>query len=393
MIVSRTTANKFIHRWLHHSFRNRNPSFSQVFPRAIILPPYRSCGRSFAQFHNFQNSTSASITTIAPGIHKSNMTALDNLNNSNTRRMTTHVSSHYESHSKEETYDEAFFYEPGAYMEHLVRLVGKRLGLHRLNKNNPRTLLDIGGGTGTFARALLAEGERDRPPRFASDYVRIVVVDPFLEQAKGDNGSSNSTQADQVSFVRAPAEDFMFPSNNNCWRSQLVGGYDQILLKEVVHHFDAKDRVSIFKGMREGINTNINRRTSLLIVTRPQTDIDYPLWDAARKVWKENQPSVQELSKDLLMSGFTNIQSTIETYQCSISLARWQNMVRTRCWSTFSNFSDAELEHACDIIARDAKANPRNRVVDGETMLEFDDRLVFLQARAEIRIPFHVQAQ
>ena len=49
-------------------------------------------------------------------------------------------------------------------------------------------------------------------------------------------------------------------------------------------------------------------------------------------------------------------------------------MVKQRCWSTFSEFSDDQLERACEVIAKDC-------VVDVDGVLHFEDRLVFISAR------------
>jgi hypothetical protein len=77
-----------------------------------------------------------------------------------------------------------------------------------------------------------------------------------------------------------------------------------------------------------------------LIITRPQLEIDYPLWNEARQVWAQNQPSVQDITKDLQQAGFSNVSHTLEPYPCSVSLERWQGMVQKRFWSTFSKFSN-----------------------------------------------------
>jgi len=298
------------------------------------------------------------------------------------------LSNHYEAHSKAESYDKAYFYEPGAYMEHLATLVRDRLQLTRQKQQEQQTaqpsrcILDIGGGTGTFAHALMRNDDSNS---------RVVVVEPFLDPSVVESPAAGKDGA-VVSFVKASAEDFLHPPSHDSWRTQL-GGYDQILVKEVVHHFKDEDRVGIFRGMREGLrefsssetnNNNNNNMPSLLIITRPQIDIDYPLWDAARTVWKDNQPSAEDLEADLRAAGYSHIESTIEPIECTISLSRWQAMVKSRCWSTFSNFTDDELEEACAVIAEDASRDPRNfrsKTEDNDDLiLRFDDRLIFLAA-------------
>lgn len=50
------------------------------------------------------------------------------------------TSSHYEAHSAD-SYEEAYFYEPGTYMQHLVDLVGTRLQLE--DAAPPCRLMDV----------------------------------------------------------------------------------------------------------------------------------------------------------------------------------------------------------------------------------------------------------
>lgn len=263
--------------------------------------------------------------------------------------------SHYESHSAD-SYDSAFFYEVGAYTEHLRDVCKARLRLDpSANALPPRVLLDIGGGTGTFTRMLI----HDTP-------CRAVVIDPFLEK------HTNVSSDDPLNFIMAPAEAFMTDPTpgDDGWRIN----YHQVLLKEVAHHFADQDRIPIFRGMYEGLVTSTGP-PSLLMITRPQVEIDYPLWDDARAVWAKNQPSLDQFAFELQAAGFSNVQHTIEAYPCSIPLERWQSMVKARFWSTFANFSDAELDKACGVIAE----NEKHRITsDGS--LHFEDRLLFITA-------------
>jgi len=313
--------------------------------------------------------------------------------NKNNASRSFSLSTHYGTHANAETYDNAYFYAPGAYMEHLVSVLRDRMGLaQQQEQQRSRCILDIGGGTGTFAEALVKDETTN---------ANVVVVEPFLDPGvlsssypnddDGDDDNRNRKNSSGVTFVRASAEDFMIPPTEDCWRTTIVdrhhGGYDQILLKEVVHHFAEEDRVGIFRGMREGFRANRHGSPpngnagivapSLLIVTRPQTDIDYPLWDEARAVWSKNQPSVEVLEEDLRTAGYTNLERSIEAIECSISLSRWQAMVKSRCWSTFSGFSDEELEAACETIAREA-AGVHDQSDD--PILRFFDRLILVAA-------------
>jgi trans-aconitate methyltransferase len=275
---------------------------------------------------------------------------------------TSTTSKHYESHSSK-TYEQAYFYEPGAYQQYLVDLVRKRLALVGDNwvSSETKHILDIGGGTGNFAQALV----RGLPN------VQVTVVDPYLDPTL----SLDQFSLRQISFVQASAESFAqahrtvhHTTKTASWRCKV----DRILLKEVVHHLE--DRVGMFRGMY----SDLSMSGSLLIITRPQINVDYPLWDAAREVWKQNQPSAQELVDELQQGGFVSITETLETYPCSIPLARWQEMVRGRFWSTFSNFSDQELEEAC--IQMETEHVDR---INSDGVLHFEDRLILLVAQKD----------
>jgi hypothetical protein len=262
--------------------------------------------------------------------------------------------SHYEAHTAE-SYESAFFYEEGSYTKYLCDLVVGQMHLKEVVE--PRTMLDVGGGTGNFTRMLTKEAVG----------IRAIVVDPFLQE-------SSRQQGVELQFVQASAEEFMnekFDPSDEWWRK----GYSQVLMKEVIHHFNDSDRTKIFKGVLNGLSDVSAEVPSLLIITRPQHDIDYPLWQEARDVWAKNQPHVDEILKDLTDAGFQNVQCKMEAYTCEISLTRWQTMVKQRFWSTFANFTDSELDEACKVIAESEA--PR---MDPNGCIRFEDRLLFILA-------------
>jgi cyclopropane fatty-acyl-phospholipid synthase-like methyltransferase len=262
------------------------------------------------------------------------------------------TANHYEAHSAE-TYEEAYFYEPGKYMNHLVDLVTRRM---EFDDNRPRHMLDIGGGTGNFARALVQNNN-----------LHVTVIEPFLEETNNDE----LAKSDKLGFVKAPAEIFL-SSQLDDWRKQ---PFHQVLIKETIHHIDEKLRVDILKAIYNELQPFVSEPSpSILILTRPQIEIDYPLWDAARQVWKENQPSLQQLTSELESAGFVDIKHTVEKYDGSISLDRWKKMVKNRFWSTFANFSDDELEKGCQLLARE-------RPPDEAGVIHFEDRLLFITGR------------
>lgn len=313
--------------------------------------------------------------------------------------MTKDISSHYESHTST-SYESAFFYSEGEYTQWLCDLVRDTFNIpqetdddnkqlsncckgkaddRRLRRKN-RVLLDVGGGTGNFTSMVIQD----------VDSMNAVVVDPFLPATSlssasgGDVDKDHEQQQKKLRFVKASAEEFIPHTNNEhtdntdeeifqWWKTD----YNYILLKEVVHHFDSKERVGIFTGLRKGLNSSDEEGredTALLIVTRPQIEIDYPMWPAAKEVWAANQPSADDIESDLHSAGFKDIRRDIKSYPCEIKLETWLGMVRNRFWSTFSHFTNEEIEVGCDIIAKEARP-------DEEGKIKFEERLLFITAK------------
>lgn len=50
-------------------------------------------------------------------------------------------------------------------------------------------------------------------------------------------------------------------------------------------------------------------------------------------------------------------------------------MVRGLLWSTFSNFSDDELNRASELIGKDASSK-----IDEKSVIQFEDRLLLISA-------------
>ena len=334
-----------------------------------------------------------------------------------TTTTTTKTQSHYETHSAK-SYDSAFFYEVGPYMKHLRDLCYQRLQLQVPDWNAPpnndattkgtnvskRILLDIGGGTGTFTRALITNNEDDTNDNINNSETRkttnieAIVMDPYLEFNASLDNEKISDSYNSLRFIKAPAEAFIMKSTNDSATAvttttttttpqkesfsnpTLPTQYHQILMKEVIHHFAPIDRPAIFHGLYQYglIPTTATTQPiipSILIITRPQYDIDYPLWEAAKTVWAHNQPALETLVQELQLAGFTHVTHSIESYPCSIPITRWCKMIQNRFWSTFTNFTDDELYHACQII----ETNEQHRITN-DGMIHFDDRLVFITA-------------
>jgi hypothetical protein len=254
--------------------------------------------------------------------------------------------------------------------------------------------------------------------------IEAVVIDPFIPLSFSSNVFSTSSENIEpdfrsvpIQFVRAGAEEFLqkncskevedlvndkhrtcsksttiTSSNSNLWWGN---NYHQVLMKEVIHHFNPVERMEILRGIRLGfssriadkyddhavkgvsISTSTQQQPSILIITRPQINIDYPFWPEARSVWSSNQPSLDDVVTDLTNAGYQNIQHSVEAYTCCIPLQTWFSMIKSRFWSTFAHFSDKELEEACQWIE---KYDDHAVLMDDEGKIKFEDRLLFITA-------------
>lgn len=356
---------------------------------------------------------------------------------------------HYVSHTSS-SYESAFFYSAGDYTQNLRNVVRSALMIvednntkatddtantnHQNNwKNltqiesshfhNPNIfaenhvrLMDIGGGTGNFTKMLVEH----------TASMDAVVIDPYLTATENNNNdTTKNLRADhstndiisfqnknQICFVKAGAEDFIHSDNNNnndndkthssieWWKKD----YHQCLMKEVVHHLSANERIPIFKGIYSSLlptsnlshnqtksflsqqtsTSSTSNPPSILIVTRPQRNIDYPLWPAAQEIWALNQPSEEDIMNDLQIAGFKNVECTLQSYECNIALDTWCSMIQNRFWSTFTNFTNNELKKACLFIKEkyghvqqgDEKEEKGTRM---DETITFEDRLLFIK--------------
>lgn len=252
---------------------------------------------------------------------------------------------HYESHTSS-SYDSAYFYSPqGNYTSFLCKKVQQTLGDIKSNSNK-EWLLDIGGGTGTFTKMLMDKSD-----------LTGVILDPYFNE-----------NDDKLFFVKGAADDLIV--NDDAWW-KAKDKYKYCLMKEVIHHLSVDNRIDIFRGILSVLKPSNN--PSLLIITRPKYDIDYPLWPQAKTVWSDNQPSADGVISDLQSAGFINVASNTIIYPCIMNMNQWLGMVKGRVWSTFSHFDKEELDQGCDWIMK-------NVDVDEDGNISFEDRLIFITA-------------
>lgn len=273
----------------------------------------------------------------------------------------TTIANHYTAHSTE-SYEAAFFLSSGDYCNYLNQLTSAHLHLHATPSSSPlepaaesMRVLDLGGGTGKFARDLVE----------IHDHLHVVVVEPFLEHTAVSNNHN-----ERISFVKAPAESFIDATPS---AAAWTFGYDRLLLKEMIHHLAPSDRVAILTGLHQALRPDPTSR--LLVTTRPQVEMDYPMWPAARAVWENNQPTAESLCRDIQAAGFHHVRCSLQVYPVAIPLDIWRTMIVSRFWSTFYSFTDDELRAGCDQIEADYQDR-----IDDNGLIHFEDRLIFISA-------------
>ena len=277
-------------------------------------------------------------------------------------RLKATLASHYDDVRK--VYDTAPFYAPGPYEAWLISACRQRMDLGPAHK-----IADVGGGSGGFASKL----------KQSTGAAWLSVIEPSADMLAGASSDPNVDAAECQGAVEW--------AESGLHSQGLPGGdcvplrFDRVLLKEVVHHLDAPERLRMFDSLRSRRLTQDGR---VLVVTRPQHDIDYPLWPAAREVWAANQPSEGELIEELRAAGFDFVRLHAHAYPHSVPTDEWCRLVKGRFWSTFSNFSDAELEAGCALI-REAACNAIPPVAGEEHLVRFEDRLLLIEARVTAR--------
>jgi ubiquinone/menaquinone biosynthesis C-methylase UbiE len=224
---------------------------------------------------------------------------------------------HYQTVAKE--YESAFFYASGPYQDHLLStvLAHLRLDAPGPDSRGPLRLADVGGGTGNFTVALAQAAGLTSP---------VLCVD-------------NSADMLAVAATRPGLVPICQDALSFAQRTPLPGeALDRVLLKEIVHHLPVADLPALYKGLGRQLAPG----GLLLTVTRPQ-EVDYPLFEAARRVWRANQPAAEVFESACTAAGLSVVRSEA-VYTATLPKERWFAMVRSRFWSTFSAMTDEELE-------------------------------------------------
>jgi ubiquinone/menaquinone biosynthesis C-methylase UbiE len=209
--------------------------------------------------------------------------------------------------------------------------------LARLRVNHGDRTVDVGCGTGLYAR------------RLADQTGCVVCVDPsvrMLEQIPHDP---------RLVVVRASAEDL-------ACGSVLPPGdrFEAILVKEAIHH--VTDQVAVIGGLARLLAPG----GRLLVVMLP-TSIEYPLFQAAHDRFRELQPDPQAIAAAMSDAGLA-VELSYDDFPLAFPIERYVTMVRDRYLSLLSMFDDEELAAG---VAEIRHRYPGERV-------EFRDRFTFV---------------
>jgi ubiquinone/menaquinone biosynthesis C-methylase UbiE len=228
-------------------------------------------------------------------------------------------------------YDQNWAYSPD-FLEWMSGCI-----LARLRVEPGYRVLDVGCGTGLYARRLAEHAES------------VVCVDPsarMLEQLPDDP---------RLVAVRASAEDLVVGSP-----PLLVDPFEVILVKEAIHH--VTDRGPVIGGLARLLAPG----GRLLVVMLP-TRIDYPLFQAAHDRFRELQPDPQAIATAMVEAGLA-VDLSYDEFPLVFPTERYLAMVRDRYMSLLSTFEDEEVDAGVEEIRR---RYPGGRV-------EFNDRFAFV---------------
>jgi ubiquinone/menaquinone biosynthesis C-methylase UbiE len=226
---------------------------------------------------------------------------------------------------------------PEAFVTAMTAAIAEALQLAQHDR-----LLDVGAGTGLYARRLHSHAKM----RFA-----VHCADPsagMVAQLRGVAGIKAVRQG-LLELVEAPPR----------------GPFDAVLIKEALHHIEPADHERAFRGLIPQCAPG----GRVLVVMRPST-IDHPLFDAALRRFEQLQPAPQLVEKAMAAAGL-QVWGTERSIPVSLPKAGYVELVRARHMSVLSHFDDPALEAG---IAEIDRRHP-------EQVLEFTDRFVFLLGR------------
>ncbi|MGK7905138.1 MAG: trans-aconitate 2-methyltransferase [Hormoscilla sp.] len=242
--------------------------------------------------------------------------------------MSNSITEHYRNISHQ--YDDLWSYSPN-----FITTIARQI-CDRLQAKPSDRLVDLGGGTGLYAKAI---------DDLLTPDCKIVCVDPSQEMLDRVN-------SDRIETICQDAIDF----------TEVSGNYNKVFMKEAIHHIAEKDK--LFGNLYGQLPTG---GIFLLILLPPA--IEYPLFARALKLYEQNQPDYRDLVTQMEKTGF-NVTVDLVDYPLAIDRDRYLNMVKMRYMSLLSRFTDAELGQGIEEM----------KTKYPDEIFRFNDRFVCLTA-------------
>lgn len=230
-----------------------------------------------------------------------------------------------------EAFDENWAHSP-EYVKWMADCIARRLKI-----TGSDLVTDIGCGTGLYTRGL------------AERAATVVCIEPSAAMLRQVPRGGN------VLAVQGSAEDL---ADGRIAVSH--GGYDAMLLKEVLHH--VADPAEVIAGL-----ARLLKPAGRILVVMLPAKISYPLFGAALKLFEERQPDPAGIADAMRTAGL-EANLTYESFPLSFPAERYLQMVRSRYMSLLSSFDNDELE---------AGAAEIRAAYPGE-LIEFTDTFAFV---------------
>lgn len=195
--------------------------------------------------------------------------------------------------------------------------------IKELNIDQNSIIADVGGGNGLFSKQIFDEVQLNSP---------VLCVDSSYEMIKN---------AERFKGVIPECLDALQFAELYKTKKERFNG---ILLKEMIHHIPRNKIQTLFTELKDLITTN----GIILTITRPNK-VSYPLFKEAHKVWFEQQPSKEDLLTCMKNAGL-NVMCRSIFFDISMTKEQWFHIIKSRFWSTFSHFSDDELDEGINEI-------------------------------------------
>jgi trans-aconitate methyltransferase len=240
------------------------------------------------------------------------------------------LDTHYTRLAKD--YDDFLYYSP-----EVVRALTSKM-IEKLQLKEDDLLVDLGCGTGMYSLDILKQVSLKQP---------VIGVDPYPEMLAKIPGDAP--------IKRLVMDGLEF--------SEQSGRYDNILIKETVHHITERDE--LFANLYERLTPG-----GILLLVHVPPNVQYPLFQKALERCLNWHADPDELTRQLRHVGF-RVQRDDIGFPHAIPKEQYFRMVEGCYMSALTSLSKDEL--------RDGLAEMEQKYKDVKT-LEFIDHFDYLTA-------------